>query len=195
MGFALGSGCLTALAGKSESGDRAACGECIVLFVGGLLDRWQLALELLVEPSGSVGQRNLRIHLFWGLQLYRFALLFGEVLLMVELVSLLNEGDGVYIDLLAAQVEGTAWLGSNGLAVVVATYCGLRSGLVGGEELLGRVAVDLIKLRRRLALGSLEGLLVILRRRESLRDLPHASGHSDRLHEVLLVWHHGLNLV
>ena len=127
--------------------------------------------------------------------MYRFALLFGEVLLMVELVSLLNEGDGVYIDLLAAQVEGTAWLGSNGLAVVVATYCGLRSGLVGGEELLGRVAVDLIKLRRRLALGSLEGLLVILRRRESLRDLPHASGHSDRLHEVLLVWHHGLNLV
>ena len=113
MGFTLGSGCLTALAGKFESGDRTACGEGIVLFVGGLLDRRQLVLELLVEPSSSVGQRNLRIHLFWGLQLYRFALLFGEVLLMVELVSLLNEGDGVYIDLLAAQVEGTAWLGSN----------------------------------------------------------------------------------
>ena len=65
--------------------------------------------------------------------MYRFALLFGEVLLMVELVGLLDEGDGVYIDLLAAQVEGTAWLGGDRLAVVVATNCGLRSGLVGGE--------------------------------------------------------------
>ena len=71
-----------------------------------------------------------------------------------------------------------------------------ESALAGKEALLSTLGVDgLGAAHLGLAVGSLEGGLVILRLRKAISNFSHSSWHADGLHQILLIWHHGLDLV